>query len=69
MKFLKLKKVLAGTLAFAMLAGCAFGASAATVSSSGSSSSTVEMPKLVYFINLVIFTPIMFRMESFNTIG
>lgn len=42
MKFLKLKKVLAGTLAFAMLAGCAFGASAATVSSSGSSSSSTS---------------------------
>ena len=43
MKFLKLKKVLAGTLAFAMLAGCAFGASAATVSSSGSSSSSTSV--------------------------
>ena len=42
MKFLKLKKVLAGTLAFAMLAGCAFGASAATVSSSDSSSSSTS---------------------------
>lgn len=43
MKFLKLKKVLAGTLAFAMFAGCTFCASAATVSSSGSSSSSTSI--------------------------
>ena len=42
MKFLKLKKVLAGTLAFAMFAGCTIGTSAATVSSSGSSSSSTS---------------------------
>lgn len=40
MEILKLKKALAGTLAFAMFAGCTISASAATASSSGSSSSS-----------------------------